>query len=211
MKFRKSKKTAKKFEEPLDKILWNKASRSKKRRQVAPVRGAEVHSRNAKQRGRPPTIQRDWVIGRAYNYNIQLSQVWPRLEGSLMAAQTEEEVVHAFENNASLYAQNFVPGMVPDILAVIRDPKFPKRQTARVNFLADSLAGRPSLSFRSSRDICEQDRAKEKHAHRILRYEYYIECSCGYKGHSKDHGCPKCRAKIEFGLGSISKASLFLS
>jgi len=29
-----------------------------------------------------------------------------------------------------------------------------------------------------------------------LRFEYYVECSCRYKGPSLDHACPKCGAKI---------------
>ena len=62
---------------------------------------------------------------------------------------------------------------VPHILALIRDPKFPKRQEQRINFLADSVGGRPDLALRTSRDICEKERARQrrKSPHKILRHE----------------------------------------
>jgi len=39
----------------------------------------------------------------------------------------------------------------------------------------------------SSRDICERERARVKGVHRILHYEFYVECSCSYKGISRNH------------------------
>ncbi len=184
MKFRKRKKATKKASRPLDKVSAKRPSGTRKAGQGEPVAKAEVHYSTRRPRGRPQKIPRNWVTGRAYNYRIQLSQVWPRLEGSLLGAQTEEEVTDAFENHAKPYAQNFVPAMASDILALIRHSKFPKRPEARINFLADSLGGRPDISLRTSRDICERDRAKQrrKSPHKILRHEFYVECSCGYKG-----------------------------
>jgi hypothetical protein len=63
--------------------------------------------------------------------------------------------------------------------------------------LARSLAGRPVLRFRTSRDICEKADTQErlKSPHRILRREFYIECSCGYRGLGFDNDCPKCAAQ----------------
>jgi hypothetical protein len=212
VKFQKRKRAAKKFSKPLDKVSAKRLPRLLKAEQ-GKNQGAQGQARysTGKPRGRPPTIPRSWVTGRAYNYKIQLGQVWPRLQGSLLEAQTEEEVERAFENNGQPYAQNFVPAMASDILALIHDSKFPKRAEARVNFLADSLGGRPNLSFRSSRDLCEQERVREKRTNRIVRYEFYIECSCGYKGRSLDHACPKCRAQIDFGFGSILGSSLYFN
>lgn len=112
-----------------------------------------------------------------------------------------EAVISAFQNGAHPYAQNFVPGLASLALTVIREPRFPKRREPRINFLADSLAGVSAVTPRRSRDICAQWRTKEKdaqQAHRILRYEFYVECSCGYKGHSVSHACPSCGAKIKF-------------
>ena len=93
---------------------------------------------------------------------------------------------------------NFVPERVSDIFALIRHQKFPKRNEARINFLADSLGGRPKLSLRRSRAICEEERARQrrKSKFKIIRNEFYIECTCGYKGPALDNACRKCGAEI---------------
>jgi hypothetical protein len=125
--------------------------------------------------------------------------VWNELEPPLLAAETEDDVVKTFQ--ITMPHWNEFPPLAALILRVVKDPQFPKRKRARVNFLANSLAGVGLVTPRSSRDICAKERKKRtalKLAPSILRYEFYIECSCSYKGHSKDHGCPKCGAKIEF-------------
>lgn len=149
-------------------------------------------------RGRPAKIEASTVIGRADNYRYQLKQVWKQLERRLVAAQTEDEVKTALETHAPVYASSYVPFQVADIIALIHDKQFPKDPEARVNFLADSLGGRPSLTFRSSRDVCGRERAKQraKSPYRILRHEYYVECSCGYKGPAQNNACRKCGAEI---------------
>jgi len=142
----------------------------------------------------------DWVIGRGPNYIFQLKEVWTRLETSLLAAETDEEITAAFKENAEPYATEFVPRLASDILLLIRDPKFPQRAKARIKFLAHSLAGRPALSFRTSRDICEKAQTLKKLAspHRILWREFYIECSCGYQGPARDNACRNCGALPSF-------------
>jgi len=125
--------------------------------------------------------------------------------------RTEEEVTAAFENTRRRMPQTFAPHLASDILALIHDPKFPKRREARINFLADSLGGRPELSFRRSRDICERERAKQrkKSPHHIIRKEYYVECSCGYKGPARNDACRKCGAEISFSLEELTARGLF--
>jgi hypothetical protein len=137
------------------------------------------------------------VIGRAANYRDQLPRIWNELEGPLLAAQTPEDVAKAFET--ALPGNNEFPPRASLILEVIKDPRFPKRQKSRIKFLAESIAGVGVVTPRRSRDICSEDRAASKEAikaHHILRYEYYVECSCGYKGPAQDHACRKCGAKI---------------
>ena len=58
------------------------------------------------------------------------------------------------------------------------------------SLLADSLAGRGSISPRRSRDICDQERKKK--VHYIIRQDYYIECTGRYKGPAFHRKCPKC-------------------
>ncbi len=161
-------------------------------------------------RGRPVKIQRSWVTGRAQNYRTILAAVWPKLSGPLLAADTEEQVKAAFESYAQPYTENFVPGFTSDIRALIHDPHFPKRAKAQIGFLADSLAGRPDITARRARDICAEERAIErtKSTYEIIRKEFYVECSCGYKGPARDNACRKCGAEIPLSLGEMFEPGL---
>ena len=144
------------------------------------------------------------IRGRADNYRSILGQVWDRLWPRISQALTDQEVIDAFLENASPYAQEFVPAMANLIFRVLRERKFPKRPEAKISFLADSLAGLGYVSPRSSRDICQKERIKEERAHRILKFEVYVECSCGFKGRSRNLACPQCGAKIDFDLSRLS-------
>jgi hypothetical protein len=158
----------------------------------------EAPKQKSQSRGRPPKIRADEVYGRAENWRDILDQVWDRLWPLLSNARTEGEVTKAFQDGARPYDQNFVPGLSALTLQVLQEHTLPKRREPLQRFLADSLAGVGVVTPRRSRDICAQQRAKRKRAHSILRYEYYVECSCGYRGRSKDHACAKCGAKILF-------------
>ena len=139
------------------------------------------------------------IRGRADNFRWILTQVWDRFWPSFSRAATEQEVALAFEQGADPYHRDFLP-LAPLALKVRAERRFPKTRTAQINFLADSLAGLAQVSPRRSRDICERDRADAKRATYIIRREFYVECSCGYKGPARDNACPKCRAKIPGGL-----------
>lgn len=169
-------------------------SKTKKRLDSIPRPPANL---TKKKRGRRRTVPWEWVTGRASNYEFQLNDVWEKLEIPLVHAKTAEEVTLAFEKFAQPYAQDFVPLFAADIVALLNDGDFPQRASPRIGFLARSLAGRPSLSFRTSRDICEivARKEKQKSPHRILRREFYIECSCGYRGPALDNKCRKCGAE----------------
>ena len=148
-------------------------------------------------RGRPRKIQPSWVRGRADNYRYILDQVWYRVGSRLVKAGTREDVIASFEDaEIGGYALDLVT-LADLILKVLQDPDFPKRKReAQINFLADSIGALGEVTPRSSRDICERERARIKRVHQIIRYEYWIECSCGYKGRSLNHACPKCEAQI---------------
>ena len=151
-------------------------------------------------RGRPPKVGTSEIRCRADSYRFSLGQVWDRLWPKLSLAQTDQEVIDAFAEGAQPYAPNFMPSLANLVFRVIREPKFPKRAGAQISFLADSLAGLGYVAPRSSRDICQKERTKAKRAHHILRYEVYVECSCGFKGQSRDLACRKCGAAIDFGF-----------
>lgn len=175
----------------------------KKQRKKEKKRLDKVSGR--KRRGRPETIPRSWVTGRANNYRFALTEAWPKLSGPLWAAKTEEEVASAFENHAQPYVSQFVPSLIPDVWALIHDSKFPKTSDAQIAFLAESLGGRPSIAFRTSRDLCgdERRRVALKSPYRIIRKEFYIECECGYKGPAHNDACRKCGAEIPISLEAI--------
>jgi hypothetical protein len=150
-------------------------------------------------RGRPIKIQASWVRGRADNYRDNIFDlIWDHVWPGLSKAETRQDVVQSFSGaEVGAYATDLV--ILADlILQVVRDPKFPKRKReAQINFMADSIAAHGVVTPRSSRDICDRERARIKRVRHILRYEYYVECSCGYKGQSRDHACPNCEAQIE--------------
>jgi hypothetical protein len=147
-------------------------------------------------RGRPNLLPPDTVTGHAFNFEFQLNEVWESLEKHLLNSKTSDEVTEAFKKFAGPYDREFVPRLSSDILLLLNDPDFPQHPLPRTRFLARSLAGRPVLSFRRSRDICEKaDRKdKRKSPHHLLRREFYIECSCGYRGPALDDCCRKCGA-----------------
>jgi hypothetical protein len=161
-----------------------------------------------RRRGRPG-VRPSLVSGRAYNYGLILNQIWDDSTNSrgeilrgvgdaLLKAQTEDEVIRAFDPWPN-YQRDFAR-LARSLLEIRRDKDFPKTREPQIRFLADSLGGSGLVSARRSRDICEQERAREKKATRILRYEWYIECSCRYKGKSRNHACPRCGAQIDFSL-----------
>jgi hypothetical protein len=166
-----------------------------------PEKGLDASSEK-RGRGRPQKIQRSWVTGRAKNYRQMLDQVWLELAGPLLAAENEEQIIAAFEKHAQPYAGEFVPRLTTEIMALIHAPNFPMRPKARIGFLADSLAGMPTIAARTARDICAKHRANKRaiSPYKIIRKEFYIECSCGYKGPGRDSACRKCGASISMDL-----------
>jgi hypothetical protein len=149
-------------------------------------------------KGRPPTVRAEEIRGRAEKFQYIFNQVWDGLWPLLSEAETEEDVQRAFQEQAGTYYNRTEVWSTSLVLRILGDPKFPKRRDAQVNFFADSLAGLGDITPRYSRDICARHRAKEKRAQHILRFEFYVECSCGFKGRSRDHGCRRCGTKIDF-------------
>lgn len=154
-----------------------------------------------RKRGRPG-VRAPEIAGRGENYRLIFSQIWDVVGSALLSAKTEGDVIRAFEQRF-VYLREFEP-LASLILQVLGEPKFPKRTEPQRNFLADSLAGRGWISPRRSRDICLKERGKKKEDH-VIRREYYVECTCGYKGPALDEGCRKC------GAGRSSRPLLHLN
>lgn len=181
------------------------------RKRKARAKGAKITLDTVSEKLRPgprAKIRPSEVVGRANNNRWILNQVWDRLWPLLSDAQNEEDVIKAFQEGASPYDRGFMPFLAGLVIKVINEPKFPKGREPRINFLSDSLAGVGCVSPGRSRDICEEERAKAKRAHHIMCYEFYVKCSCGYRGHSRNHACPKCGATIDLGFASVFNSTL---
>lgn len=165
----------------------------RKKRPKSPLTGFE------KKRGPKPKIRPSEVVNRAYDLRLTLEVGAKELDWlKLLTAQSVEEVVAAFSQMNESYRRKFLykPGL---ILECLKDPKFPKQdRKAQEEFIADSLAGDGRISIRRSRDICGEERAKEKRQGKILRREFFIECSCGYEGPSLRDTCPDCGAIVSY-------------
>ncbi len=147
-------------------------------------------------RGRPREIDPWILVGSANTLRIQFAQFWPKLGARLLAAQSPEEVARAIREEAVGISTSLDPHSEL-ILKIVKDPKFPRaRSTSQIHFLADSLGGQGFVTPRRSREICAEERAKKRYF--IVRREYYIECSCGYKGPALDGACRDC------GTGELS-------
>lgn len=150
-------------------------------------------------RGRKPIVSREQVQYREASYREILGApgVWARLWPLLRSAPDSGSVTDAFHAALVPDAHTFVPHVAEVILKVIRDERFPRRSKARINFLSASIAGGPRMTPRRSRDVCQENRSASQEAkHRIVRYEYYIVCTCTYEGPSHNHACPQCGAVI---------------
>jgi hypothetical protein len=144
-------------------------------------------------RGRPATVESSLILKRANYLHDNLGRVWDTLGSALLAARSTTDVAKAFDN--AYIGQAVSPELFPLVLAVVRDRDFPKTAKAQTRFLAESLSGWGVMSPRRARDVCAAERKKPQPT-RIIRIEFYIECSCGYSGPSRDWGCPKCHAVI---------------
>jgi hypothetical protein len=158
----------------------------------------KIFTQMKKRRGRPAWVRVNDIIGHAYNNEIIYQQVWEKLWPLLKGARTESDVDGAFGEGAASYYHRTDIWSPASVLELLRDPKLPKTRKAQVKFFAESLAGAGICSPRYARDICAKERAREKRAHHIRRFEVWIECECGRKGLSRDHACPRCGAKVEF-------------
>lgn len=162
-------------------------------------RSKSLLTASEKKRGPRPKIRPSEVVNRAYDLRLTFDLAGKQLDWSkVLTAQSQQEVVAAFGQMEESYRRKFL--YKPElILECLKDPKFPKQdRKAQEEFIADSLAGDGRISIRRSRDICGEDRTKEKRQGKILRREFYIECSCGYEGPALRDACPDCGALVSY-------------
>jgi hypothetical protein len=149
-----------------------------------------------RRKGRPARIDPKIVVGGADAFRAWFHQFWPKLGHRILLADSSEAIEKAIKEDAptisAALAQYFEL-----IWKIVHDRRFPRaRMTSQINFLADSLGGQGLVTPRRSREICAEERSNVSHM--IVRREYYIECSCGYKGPALDGDCRDC------GTGELS-------
>jgi hypothetical protein len=147
-------------------------------------------------KGRPRKIDPQIVVGSADTFRAWFRQFWPKIGSRLLAAKSSEDIEHAIAQDAPTVKGGLAQHAAL-ILEVVHDPRFPHvREAAQMEFLADSLGGQGYVTPRRSREICAEERIRVRHC--IVRREFYIECSCGYKGPALDGACRDC------GTGELS-------
>ena len=149
-------------------------------------------------RGRPARVKPSEVRGRADHFALIFEQEWEMTGAPLMQARTRERVLEALSKMPEYRRLDF-QSLADLIAGTVSDPKFPKRRDPQIRFLADSLAALGRVSARRSRDICSANRAQV--VHRIVRKDYYIECTCSYVGPALHGACPKCKTnEVDFSV-----------
>jgi hypothetical protein len=149
-----------------------------------------------KRKGRPARIDPAIVVGSADTMRAWFQQFWPKLGPRILRATSAEAIESAINEDASSIS-NALAKYSDMILQIVRDRRFPHaREKSQIQFLADSLGGQGFITARRSREICAKERSKVRYV--IVRREFYVECSCGYKGPALDGACREC------GTGELS-------
>lgn len=161
-------------------------------------------------RGRPRKARASEIYGRAENYRTYFWEFrydkrkkervrdYPQEWAVRMLAATNEDDLRKTLGDAPFYIQVQFGNIFPLILSILRERKLPKTVPAQLDYLADSLGARGEVSTRRSRDVCGAARAKARHApqFKIIRHEFYVECTCGYQGPALNSRCRKCGTEI---------------
>lgn len=146
-------------------------------------------------RGRKRVLEPHIVVEHA-NYILKVVRslhdriAWDVLE----AARTTAEAESAIAKVPPFY-RKILKERLAAILRWVQEGKFPKKNLERkMRHLADSIAGDVLLSPRRSRDICYEHRKQpeSEKVGMILRREFYIECTCGYRGPAARGACARC-------------------
>ena len=147
-------------------------------------------------RGRKRRIHPENIVRAANDLFEILESCKDQIEwGKLEIAKTEKEVASAFERVPSPYRErlNLWRAVIPQW---VLEGKFPKMNLERkMRHLADSIAAEGFLTPRRCRDVCLEERKRQAQLGTIFRREFYIECTCGYRGPAKGGGCLQCGTK----------------
>lgn len=150
------------------------------------------------------------VSNRAYGMQMIFKDIQERLDWDrFVGAATIEDIEDALRNVLESTRERLPSSKF--LLAVVREKTFPKAQKeAQIRFLGRSCATFGHTSPRRSRDLCEEAERLEKCKPRrgkIIRHEFYIECTCGYEGPAFLGACSRCGAKLRQRKEPVKKNS----
>jgi hypothetical protein len=144
-------------------------------------------------RGRKPILLPEEVLEHAeFMLKVVASLkdeiVWDKLQAARTEAEAESAIIRVPPFYREILKDRFAA-----ILTWVREGKFPRKNLKRkMHHFADSIAGDVFMSPRRSRDICSEERKRVQNATMLLCREFYIECTCGYRGPAKQRGCRRC-------------------
>jgi len=134
---------------------------------------------------------------RAYDLKLNLEINRNAINWEQLLAATSHESTATALQNVHQRAKELLLQKAGLLLAALRDKQFPKRsREAQEKFIADSLAAEGRVSIRRSRDTVQATRSALRKQGKIIRREFYIECSCGYQSPALRDACPECRAPV---------------
>ncbi len=146
-------------------------------------------------RGRKPVLFPEEVLEHAeFILKVVVSLkdriAWDKLE----VAKTEAEAEAAIAR-VPLFYRKILKDRLTAILTWVREGKFPRKNLKRkMHHFANSIAADVFLSPRRSRDLCSEQRRRKRveKPKMLLCREFYIECTCGYRGPARRGGCRRC-------------------
>ena len=152
-----------------------------------------------KKRGPKPRGRNLEYCNRAYDFKLLLELDRPRIDWpKMLSANSDEDLAWVLKDVCARARERFFYKSEL-LLGALKDKQFPKHdRDAQERFIADSLAAEGKVSIRRSRDIVQQDRSARKKRGKIIRREFYIECSCGYHGPAFRDACPDCGAAVSY-------------
>jgi hypothetical protein len=146
-------------------------------------------------RGRKRALNPETVVEHADYVLKVVASLKDRIEwDKLEAARTEAEAESAIARVPPFYRE-ILRDRLDAILMWVREGKFPKKNLERkMRHLADSIGGDTLISPRRSRDICYEYRKRpvSKQVGMLLCREFYVECTCGYRGPASRGACARC-------------------
>jgi hypothetical protein len=152
-----------------------------------------------KKRGPKPRGRTSEYCNCAYDFKLLLELDRPRIDWQkMLKANSDEDLAWVLKDVCPRARERFFYKSEL-LLAALKDIQFPKQdREAQEQFIADSLAAEGRVSIRTSRDLVQADRSARKKRGKIVRREFYIECSCGFQGPAYRDACPDCGAQVSY-------------